>query len=230
MAIDNLPDRLNLLYRRSSAVCLRISRSNVRLMAARDELVISKSRTFLSLLAFAASSFIFSREFGFVGLWSSCGEVGISSGVETGNKAVIKFNGVVGVMTSAMLPPDILLVTSPLEDPILVVRPCAAVFLSSMLALLAATVPPADWPLPKTCGRGNTGEGSGAALRSEDTDEFWFNFDGLAGLGVGESVPGAFALANLGEVILDEEETVELALGGAKCGDGEACKSSVPFA
>lgn len=62
VAIDKRPDRLRRLYRRNSAVCFRISLSNVRLIAARDEFVISKSNTFLSLLAFDANSFIFSRE------------------------------------------------------------------------------------------------------------------------------------------------------------------------
>lgn len=46
---------------------------------------------------------------------------------------------------------------------------------------------------------------------------------------MGESVPGEL-FASLGDVIRDEVETVELGLGGAKCGEGEACKSGVPFA
>jgi hypothetical protein len=42
-------------------------------------------------------------------------------------------------------------------------------------------------------------------------------------------VPG-LPVANRGEVIRVLVDTVELGLGGAKCGDGEACRSGVPLA
>ena len=74
-------------------------------MAAREEFVISRSSTFRSLLALAASSFMCSMEWpAFVGLWSSEGtssavvptSEGSSSGVDTGREVVIRFSGIVG--------------------------------------------------------------------------------------------------------------------------------------
>jgi hypothetical protein len=59
VTMENLPDRESRRNLRSSADCFRISRSRVLLMASRDELLISRSSTFRSRLAFAASSFIF---------------------------------------------------------------------------------------------------------------------------------------------------------------------------
>ena len=74
-------------------------------MAARDEFVISRSRTLRSRRALAASSFMCSIEWpALVGLWSSEGTSsgatpatdGSSSGVERGRDVVIRFCGIVG--------------------------------------------------------------------------------------------------------------------------------------
>ena len=37
-------------------------------------------------------------------------------------------------------------------------------------------------------------------------------------------------MPNRGEVIREADDTVELGLGGGKCGEGEACRSGVPLA
>ena len=75
--MENLPALESRRNRRSSTDCLRISRSNVLLIAKRDELLISRSSTFRSRRAFAASSFIFwscsaggcGRDADLLGLW-----------------------------------------------------------------------------------------------------------------------------------------------------------------
>ncbi len=68
--------------RRSSSFCLRISRSSVRLMASREELLISRSRTLRSRRALAASSLRCSSL-----LWVA-GRVGLNGGVAAGAGAV----------------------------------------------------------------------------------------------------------------------------------------------
>lgn len=69
--------------RRSSSFCLRISRSSVRLMASREELLISRSRTLRSRRALAASSLRCSSL-----LWAG-GRVGLRGGVAAGAGAVV---------------------------------------------------------------------------------------------------------------------------------------------
>ena len=71
-AIERRPVCVRRRYRRSSVFCLRISRSRVRLMARREELLISRSSTLRSRRAFAANSFkwsiLLSVVIGLVGL------------------------------------------------------------------------------------------------------------------------------------------------------------------
>jgi hypothetical protein len=82
MAIEpilvSLPALDNLRNRRSSAFCRRTSRSSWRLMARRLELLISRSRTFLSLRAFAAASA------NGVGVDERLGECGCESDIDCG--------------------------------------------------------------------------------------------------------------------------------------------------
>ena len=160
VAMDRRPERLSRRYRRSSAVCLRISRSSVRFIAARDEFVISRSRTLRSLRALAASSFMCSIEWpALVGLCSSNGtsstvdlaSSGISSGVETGRIVVIRLSGVAGGATaeSTEEPLDIRRAVldsgeSTLTDRLWLMTRCPF----SMLCLRAVTMLWADCPRP----------------------------------------------------------------------------------
>lgn len=198
-------------------------------MAAREELVISKSRTFLSRRALAASSFNCSIECPvLMGLWSpesggGTSASGISSGVETGTEVVIKFNGDPGAS-----PPDIFLAGGPfisLCDPTLAERPWLALP-ASILALCAATMLLVDCPLPPVCGRVSTGDSSGDVFLNEANEACWCSFEGEVGLCGGENVPVVFA--NLGDAIRDDEDTTELGRGGGKCGVDS--RSGVPFA
>ncbi len=103
--MERRPERLSRLKRRNSAVCFLISRSKVRLIASNDELVISKSMTFRSRRAFAASSFNDSIDWPVLIGSFGCGGTPsfgasaeapaseISSGVEIGTGCVIMFSG-----------------------------------------------------------------------------------------------------------------------------------------
>jgi len=77
--------------RRSSSFCLRISRSSVRFMARREELLISRSRTLRSRRALAASSLRCSS------LLLAAGRVGLWGGVAAGAGVVVgRWSGGVG--------------------------------------------------------------------------------------------------------------------------------------
>jgi hypothetical protein len=98
---------------------------------------------------------------------------------------------------------------------------------TSTLVLRAVTTLFADCPRPLGCGRGSTGEGREGTLLKVDVEAYWFNFDGDAGRWGGENVPGP---AKRGEFIRDDDDTVELGLGGGKCGEEEVWRSGTPFA
>ena len=150
-------------------------------MAVREELVISRSRTFRSRLAFAASSFICSNEWlVFVGLCTSdstssdveCDSSRMSSGVETGKDVVIKLASDIGGGDAADSnePLDIRLVVFDSGESTLAERPwllktrCPF----SMLALPTATIILADCPRVWVCGL--VAGGSTGALLSDARD------------------------------------------------------------
>jgi hypothetical protein len=146
-----------------------------------------------------------------------------SSGVETGTGVAAKFKGVAGVMASPMLPPEIFRDVGPLEsvEPTLADRPWLTTLCPSVLERLAAITLLADWPLPAACCRDKAGEGRAGVLFNEDIEACWLSFDGDVGLCIGDKAPG-LAVVSRGDVIREEDDIVELGLGGAKCGDGEA--------
>jgi hypothetical protein len=138
----------------------------------------------------------------------------ISSGVDTGMVTVIGFAGEVGVIISSILSPDTFLADGPATaDPKLAERLWPLLFCASMLALLAATTPVVVCPLPKACGRCEPCEGNAGATLLNVGKLFWLSFVGEIGRGTGDSVPGVLP-ASLGDVIREEEETVEPDLGG----------------
>lgn len=73
------------------------------------------------------------------------------------------------------------------------------------------------------------GEGNCGGLRKDETDVLCVNLLGEGGRCIGESVPGVL-LAKRGEVIREDVDTLDPGRGGAICGEGEPCKSGVPFA
>jgi hypothetical protein len=87
----------------------------------------------------------------------------------------------------------------------------------------------ADCPRPCGCGRVTNGEGSNGALLNEDTEACGLSFCGDTGLCGGDSVPG-LPVGNRGEVMRVLFDTVELGLGGGKCGEGDNCRSGWPLA
>lgn len=146
-----------------------------------------------------------------------------------GRELVTTLRGVDGAETSDSTPPDTFLacrtgVELPLDD-----RPRPMTFCASRLARRADTRPLAEFPRPSGGGRGRTGEGSEGVFRMEDNEAYWLSLEGEDGLCGGDSVPG-LDVPNLGEAILEDDDTTELGRGGGKCGEAANCRSGVPFA
>lgn len=136
--------------------------------------MISRSSTLRSRRALAASSLSWSNVCPvFIGLcssfsWGLDSDSGSSSGVEMGTEVVIRLSGVDGATSSAELPPDTFRVV---VEPELAERSWfTARGAFSMLALRAATMLFADWPLPPGGGRGRTGDGNDGGFLRDGTE------------------------------------------------------------